>query len=345
VVREGAVEPGPNGESREHVGGMGVIDVDSTSAVSLHTTIGFSRVEGTGLVFTHETEHLMHLIDLRIQFRTQEFEFLTRDGIPIKVRLSVRFQIDRTEFNKNLHAHDPKASYPRPVKWSRHRVERALSILQVADTEGNLTKWSERVIGTAQGMLRAIIAEYTLDGLLAPQDPTRNPRRAIRETLDHRLKPVMAGRGIKIITVAVGVIFPAEFDPEKTFDQQNPVLDKITEQRIKAWKAEYESRMFRISGEAQAEVERQREKARAQAKLESLLRLAQAVEQDLPPNGDQDQITQHFWSVIKKMTDDPKTHALLDDEMLRYMMLQLGRPFDFPQLPGQTDLNGTPTTT
>jgi regulator of protease activity HflC (stomatin/prohibitin superfamily) len=346
VVREGAVEPGPDGESREHVGGKGVIDVDSTSAVALHTTIGFSRVEGTGLVFTHETEQLMHLIDLRIQFRTQEFEFLTRDGIPIKVRLSVRFQIDRTEFNKNLHAHDPKAPYPRPVKWSRHRVERALSVLQVADAEGNLTRWSEqRVVGTAQGMLRAIIAEYTLDGLLAPQDPGKSPRQAIRELLSHRLTPVMAQRGIKIITVAVGVIFPADFDPEKTFDQQNPALDKITEQRIKAWKAEYESRMFRISGEAQAEAERQREKARAQAKLESLLRLAQAVEQDLPPTGDQDQITQHFWSVVKKMTDDPKTHALLDDELLRYMMLQFGRPLDFPMLPGQTDSNEPPPTT
>jgi regulator of protease activity HflC (stomatin/prohibitin superfamily) len=346
VVREGAVEPGPNGESREQAGGMGVIDVDSTSAVALHTPIGFSRVEGTGLVFTHETEQLMHLIDLRIQFRTQEFEFLTRDGIPIKVRLSVRFQIDRTEFNKNLHAHDPKAPYPRPVKWSRHRVERALSVLQVADAEGNLTRWSEqRVIGTAQGMLRAIIAEYTLDGLLAPQDPGRSPRQAIRELLSHRLTPVMAQRGIKIITVAVGVIFPADFDPEKTFDQQNPVLDKITEQRLKAWRAEYESRMFRISGEAQAEAERQREKARAQAKLESLLRLAQAVEQDLPPTGDQDQITQHFWSVVEKITKDPKTHALLDDELLRYMMLQLGRPLDFPMLPGQTDSNEPPPTT
>ena len=345
VVREGAVEPGPDGESREHAGGMGVIDVDSTSVVTLHTEIGYSRTEGTGLVFTHETEHLMHLIDLRIQLRSQEFEFLTRDGIPIKVRLSVRYQIDRTEFNKNLHAHDPKAPYPRPLKWSRHRVERVLSTLPVADAEGNLTRWSERVIGAAQGMLRAIIAEYTLDGLLAPQDPSRSPRRAIREALDHRLKPVMAQRGIKILTTAVGVIFPAEFVPDKTFDPNKPELDKITEQRIKAWKAEYESRMLRLSGEAQAEVERQREKARAQAKLESLLRLAQTVEQDLPPNGDQDQISQHFWNVVKKIADDPSTRALLDEELLRYMMAQFGRPIDFPLLRGQTDPHGTSTTT
>jgi len=44
------------------------------------------------------------------------------------------------------------------------------------------------------------------------------------------------------------------------------------------------------------------------------------------------------------MTDDPKTHALLDEELLRYMMLQFGRPIDFPMLPGQTDSNEPPPT-
>ena len=155
----------------------------------------------------------------------------------------------------------------------------------------------------------------------------------------------MAQRGIRIITAAVGMFLPDDFDAEKTFDQKNPELDKITEQRVKAWKAEWESRMFRISGEAQAEAERQREKAHAQAKLENILRLTQAVEQDLPPNGDQDQITQHFWSVVKKMTDDPNTRALLDEDLLRYMMLQFGRPLDLPMLPGQTDSHEPPPTT
>jgi regulator of protease activity HflC (stomatin/prohibitin superfamily) len=344
VVREGAVEPGPNGESREHVGGKGVIDVDSTSAVALHTTIGFSRVEGTGLVFTHETEQLMHLIDLRIQFRTQEFEFLTRDGIPIKVRLSVRFQIDRTEFQKNLHAHDPKAPYPRPLKWSRHRVERALSVLQVADAEGNLTKWNERVIGTAQGMLRAIIADYTLDGLLAPQEPTKNPRKEIRELLTQRLTPVMAGRGIKIITVAVGVIFPAEFDPEKTFDQQNPVLDKITEQRIKAWKAEYESRMIRITAEGRAEADRQHEAARVRARMELIMRVTQALEQGVPADSDQEQIAKRFIDTLWEMAKEPDTRARLEEDSVQ-LLLRLTGPSESPSLSEQSDLYGLPPAT
>ena len=105
VVRDGAVEPGPHGGAAEQIGGYGVIDVDSTSVVDLHTAIGPSRIKGTGLIFMHELEHLANIVDLRIQVRSQEFEYMTRDGIPIKARLSMRFQIDQATFNKIGRAH------------------------------------------------------------------------------------------------------------------------------------------------------------------------------------------------------------------------------------------------
>lgn len=339
VVREGVVEPGPNGESREHVSGGGVIDVDSTSAVTLHTSIGFSRIEGTGLVFTHETERLMHLIDLRIQLRTQEFEYLTRDGIPIKARVTVRFQIDRTEFNKDLHAHDPKAPYPAPLKWSRHRVERALSVLQVADSEGHLTRWSDRPLLIAQGMLRSIIAEYTFDGLIAPQDPAKHPRKEIRALLDQRLRVAMAERGIKILTTAVGVIFPADFDAEKTFDPQNPVIDKLTEQRIKAWKAEWESRMIKVTAEGQAESDRRRALARTQAQMELITRVTQALEQGAPTIiNNQDQITRRFLDTLQKMAKEPYIRSQLAEENIILLGAALGQP-------GQVEPHEPPPTT
>jgi regulator of protease activity HflC (stomatin/prohibitin superfamily) len=354
VVREGVVEPGPDSESREQVGGTGVIDVDSTSAVTLHTAIGFSRVEGTGLVFTHEAERLMHIIDLRIQLRTQDFEFLTRDGLPIKVRLSVRFQIDRTEFNRYLHAHDPQAPYPRPLKWSSYRVELALSRLPVVDGEGNFTPWSERVLGIAQGMLRAIIATYTLDGLLEPQDPTRNPRQEIRVLLNRQITPFMAQRGIRIVSVAVGVIFPADFDAEKTFDQQNPVLDRITERRIKVWKSEYESRMIRVTAEGQAEADRRRDLARTQAQMELIMRVTQALEQGAPAIIDnQDQIARRFLETLQKMANEPYTRARLPEDNIMLLGAALGQrdqmdSYDLGAALGQRDqaeLHEPPPTT
>lgn len=336
VVRDGAVEPGPSGESREHVWGHGVIDVDSTSVVTLHTDVGLSRIRGTGLVFIRDSEQLRHIVDLRIQARSQEFEFTTRDGIPVKVRLTLRFQIDQATFNQNLHAHDPQAPFPAPMSWSIRPVARALANLQVADAGGPLTKWSDLPLMFAKGMLGAIVAEYRLDDLLSPLEPDRNPRRDIREQLTARLKPVLMQQGVKVFSLSLGMFLPHGFDADKTFNQEKPELDEITAQRVKAWKTEWESRVIKIKAEAQAEAERQREKAKAQARLEEILLLTQALEQDLPLSGDQDHVTRHFWKVVKKIVDDPGTRALLEEDQLRFVS-QLAQPGEPPPQIEQLD--------
>ncbi len=341
VVHDGAVEPGPDGESREEVWGHGIIDVDSTSVITLHTEIGLSRIKGPGLVFMREVEQLRHIVDLRTQFRSQEFDFMTRDGIPVKTRLTLRFQIDQAIFNKNLHAHDPRAPFPAPISWSIRPVSRALANLQVVDGGGPLTKWSDLPLLFARGMLRALISEYRFDDLLAPLEPDRNPRKDLREKLVARLKPVLMQQGVKVTSLSIGMFLPQSFDPEKTFNQEKPELDPITAQRIKAWKAEWESRMIKLNAEAQAEAERQREKARAQARLESILRLTQALEQDLPLSGEQDQITQHFWGIIKKITDEPGTRALLEEDQMRFIF-RLAQPGEMPPQLDQPDTYGLP---
>jgi hypothetical protein len=319
VVRDGAVEPGPNGESRAHVAGHGVIDVDSTSVVDLHTAISPSRIKGTGLVFPHDLEHLANIVDLRIQLRSKEFdkEYITRDGIPIKARLSMRFQIDQANFNKNLHAHDPKLPFPAPISWSMRPIARALANLQVVDGGGPVTNWSDLPLLYANGMLRAIVSEYRLDDLLWPADPTREPRKEIREQITARLKPILMQQGVKMLGLGIGLFLPQGFDADKAFDQEKPELDDVTAQRIKAWKAEWESRRFKMNAEAQAEADRQRESARSLARQESLRSLIQAVEEDLPPSGVQDQVTQQFWEIVKTMTDLSDTRTLLEEERLR----------------------------
>jgi regulator of protease activity HflC (stomatin/prohibitin superfamily) len=339
VVRDGAVEPGPNGESRERVAGHGVIDVDSTDVVTLHTSIAPSRIKGTGLIFTRESEHLSNIVDLRIQMRSQEFEFLTRDGIPVKARLSLRFQIDQANFNKNLHAHDPRVPFPAPISWSMRPVARALANLQVVDGGGPLTKWSDLPLLYANGMLRPVISEYRFDDLLLPAEPARDPRKEIREQISARLKPVLMQQGVKVLGFGIGLFLPQGFDADKAFDPEKPQLDEVTAQRIKAWKAEWESRMIKLNAEAQAEADRQREKAKAQARLESMLRLIQALEQDLPPGSDQDQVAQHFWKVVKNITDDPGTRALLEEEQVRFV-LQLARPGELPPQTDQPESHG-----
>ena len=317
VVRDGAVEPGPHGESREQIGGYGVIDVDSTSVVDLHTAVGPSRIKGTGLVFPHESEHLANIVDLRIQVRSQEFEHMTRDGIPLKARLSMRFQIDQATFNKNLHAHDPRLPLPAPISWSMRPIARALANLQVVDGGGPVTSWSDLPLLYANGMLRPIVSEYRLDDLLWPAEPARDPRKEIREQITARLTPVLMQQGVKMLGLGIGLFLPQGFDADKAFDQEKPVLDDVTAQRIKAWRAEWESRRFKLNAGAQAEADRQLESARSLARLESLRSLIQALEEDLPPSGNQDQITQQFWEIVRTMTDLSDTRTLLEEERLR----------------------------
>jgi hypothetical protein len=322
VVRDGEVLPGPDGEARTDYSGIGVIDVDSTSAVSLMTSVGPSRIKGTGLIFTHEEERLGRVLDLRIQFRTREFEYLTRDGIAVKVRVTARFQLDHVDFVKNLHAHEPGAPFPRPIVWTPQGIRRALAKLQIAPGGGPLTLWSDLPLLYAGAVMRRLISEYNFDDLYAPLEPSREPRIEIRKELDRRLRLLLLRSGVKLKSINVGAFAPADFDMEQAFNRDKPKLDKITEQRVKAWKAKWESVALRLNGEAQAEAQRRHEAARAQARLETILRLTQAIEQNLPEDEgqEQDQITTRFWQVIRKMAEEPNTRALLAQDNLRLLM-------------------------
>ena len=57
-------------------------------------------VAPNGVVFTSEYEKVGQVFDLRIQIRTEVFDYTTRDGIPIKTRVTVRFQLDQVQFVK-----------------------------------------------------------------------------------------------------------------------------------------------------------------------------------------------------------------------------------------------------
>jgi hypothetical protein len=344
VVREGAALPGPHGENRDSVSGVGVVDADSVSIFTLHSPLALSRIRGTGLVFTREHEFLKQIIDLRIQLRFRDFTYITRDGISVKARVVMRFQIDSTVFNKNLHAHDSKHPYPVPITWSIPAVRRTLQKMQAADSTGTLSNWSDIPIFIANGALRAIISEYTFDQLTKPQDPEANPRGDIRAALDKRVRPFLLQSGIKVLVLGVGLFAPNDLNVDKVFDPEKPEIDKITQQRINTWKAEWESRINRLRGETQAEVERQRETIMAQARQESILLLAQALESGLPPGGDQDKIAQHFWKIVQKIADEPSTRPLLEEDYLRIMAMQLQRPPELLALPpDQTQTHGTPS--
>ena len=309
VVREAKVLPGPDGESREGITGPGVVDLDSTTAAVLLMDTGQSRIKGPGLIFLRYQERLGTLVDLRIQLRTGEFEYLTRDGIPVRVRVTVRFQIDQTHFTR-VQVDAPAQPLPVPVVTSQHAIRRAVRG-QSVQASGETTQWHEAPLGLAQGLLRAMIADYSFDDLLQPREPAANPRAAIRKELEAGVRTRLAQHGIKLLALSLGVFFPKDYDPK--VEQ----LDLITRQRVEAWKAEWESRMLKIMAQAQAEADRQHDLARTQAQMELITRVTQALEQGGPPSGDEDQIARRFLSTLQRMADEQLTRERLGEEDLR----------------------------
>ncbi len=322
VVREGKAMPNVDGKPRGHISGAGVLDVDSTSVVVLSTETGLSRIKGQGLVFTRLGEKLGGIVDLRMQARSKEFEFLTRDGILIKAGVSIRFQIDRIS-SVQVQSVDRAVRYPRPFTWSRHTIKKAIG-LQSYGPEG--AAWDDVPLGMAAGMLRSIISEYTFDALSDPHDARSDPRAEIRSRLEKQVSAALAPHGLKVFGVGVGTFFPKGFTPTPNLDR----LDEITQQRVESWQAEWQSRIVRVRAEGEAESSRLREVAHAQAQMDMILKIVQAVEQS-PAADDEphNQIAQRFLQTLQAMASEPTTRTLLrSDETLLLQSLQdrLGPP-------------------
>ncbi len=307
VVREGAVIPGPDNQSRNGAGGIGVIDVDSTSVVALATETGLSRIRGQSLVFTKAGEKIGQVIDLRYQLRSEVFDFTTRDGILIRTRITVRFQIDQVQ-PVQVQMLSPTVHWPRPFTWTSHTIKRALGQQSVTPPD-TATTWDKIPLSVAARKLRTIIAEYTFDGLSEPHEPRQDPRAEIKTRLEREVHEALARTGIHVFNIGVGMLFPKDFNTDATTWGK---LDKITEQRVKAWQAEWQSRMIRINAEGQAESERRRGLAHIQAQMELIMRVTQALEQGIPAMTEtQDQIVRRFLETLQNIANETGTRALL----------------------------------
>ncbi len=313
VVREGNVMPGPDGKSRENASGQGVIDVDSTSVVVLATDTTLSRIEGPGVIFTNKNEHIRQVVDLRIQNRKEEVDLVTRDGIQVRVSVSVRFQIDKVE-PVRVQDEQPATRWPNPYRWTQRTVSRALEQQRVKPDEFVL--WDKIVIETAIAHLRTIVAEYTFDGLSAPLDPRANPRRDIRNRLEREVRNALSGTGIRLDGMSLGIFFPRDFP--SPYDPSSTPLGKITSQRVQSWQAEWHSRMMTVDAEGKAERERRHRLAWSQAQMELIMRVTQALESGASTQTEAtDQIALRFMKTLSKIADESGTRAMWSEDAER----------------------------
>lgn len=233
---------------------MGAGMVHSHEVLALATGLAFSRDAGCGFVRLSLGEMITDIIDLRPQTRMEEVEANTRDGIPVKTAVSVKFRVRQSEAD----LHDPNVLYP----YDKDAIFQITQLNSIDPTAG-LRPWTEQVAPQASGLLVTDLAQHTLNQLYQTDAAGRTPLDDIKDRLLQQLSRQFDPYGVEILSVGI-----------------QPLLlpPKIQEQRIETWQADWERKIQMEQAAGNAEAVRRIRRARARAQIEIIEGILQNVE-------------------------------------------------------------------
>jgi len=267
TVQQGRIAEKDEDTLLARFGGPGNVTVFNDSAVFLERFGRFTRVAGPGKVFLRRFERIREVLDLRPQERSSETKAVTKDGIPVKADVQVRFQLARPP--ASLVAPTPEVPHP-VYEWALVRAGRCHSRSIDPDSgDEKVSHWADRVgVG---GKMRGLVARRRLDELLEPYEPERDPHSEISEKIHQAANDSARGVGAQILEVSVGAL--------------EPTLEEVTKERIASWQAARARRIREEEAKGEAEAIRERGLARAYAQMEIILGLARefqdAVDRDV----------------------------------------------------------------
>lgn len=273
--------------------GRGIIISDCDHAVAVSSGMRFSGVQGPGLLFTGFAERPMRTLDLRPQLRAFNVEALTLDGIQVKVLAFTPFQIDRGE-------QQPKLGQPFPYR--RNAAFRAVhaQMMELPENRDHPQHtWDDlpKLIGTR--ILQDILSRYRFDEFYEYKQGEMMPRVRIANEFREQLKAQLEPLGIQLLGGGISNLLP--------------VKDKVLEERIRNWRAEWTRRILLKQAEGQRERIWRIEQARAQAQAELILalgeRLAELDKRGAPVSPDT--IVGQFIRVLEDMAQQPMLRRYL----------------------------------
>ena len=238
-------------------GGPGLVMTSNHYAVPLTVGTRDTRVGGHGLVFTGPGERPRPLVDLRPQVRPRTVHALTRDGIPVKVKLSVTFQIDRQGAKGDgLYPFDPEAVFA---------AIHAQGIGPEQEGEEELG-WDQIVVDRAANLVQDAVARTLLDRLLesdkAGGDP---PFKTLAAGVKKELAQAMEPHGIQVLGAGLG-----NFEVED---------EEVLKQRTENWRASWGRRRLEREAQGEAEATRLIEEAGADVQRQMITAISEALQQ------------------------------------------------------------------
>jgi regulator of protease activity HflC (stomatin/prohibitin superfamily) len=316
VIKEGRVTGDVN-QPLIRLGGPGLLVIYNDSAVVTEQNGRLKRILGPGYHRLEPYERVWEVVDLRPQHWVYPVSALTRDGIPISCDADVTFKIDDREGGIRK---EPTGKQPYPFTEEAVLKAATATWIREEEREDQVMKWTGRVmISMAEGALRSILAQYRLDRLVAPDEPSgpHETREEIRERLRSALEESAPEVGAMILNVDIGRI-DIKVDLAEEDEAAAEVLsDQVLQQWIQTWQAEMNrlDLVERAGGEAEMA---RLEAVSVQAQAEMVLTLTEAMQSLVRA---EEASAYHralrLIETLRWMTFDPDVRAFVPLETLR----------------------------
>jgi hypothetical protein len=242
------------------IGGPGHLVIHHDSAVVLERAGRLTRVVGAGVPALERFEKVYDVIDLRPKRSTHNVRAMTREGVPVNWEVELRYQID-----SGKEVATEKAPYP----LSEDHVLRAATCKWVQRGGGSsFLNWEGRlIVAEAERSLRTILSCRRLDELIGlTEQDDRAAREAIRAELEVKLREAAPKMAAKILSVKLDNL---------------TVDDAVTQQWIKAWKANWQNWSSKRLAHAEASYVHQYETAKAEAQMQMIVQITEVLQRQL----------------------------------------------------------------
>ncbi len=208
---------------------------------------------GPGFIILKDKESIRHVIDLRVQKRSEKnVRVTTRDGIQITTEVSVRFHIKPANHSRNKHT-----LYP----YDKEAIFQ-ISYADAIDDHGDPLSWQEKIVPQAISFASQEVGKYSLNELTTLEGGVSNIDEINRFIVTEMVKKFTI-RGIEILDANIST----------------PVLpEQIRRQYIVAWRAEWEARIQEKYSEGEAQALRRHKQARARAQIEMIDAISRNLE-------------------------------------------------------------------
>jgi hypothetical protein len=278
--------------------GPGVILTGCDQAVVLSTGQKFKGAKGPGVIFTDFADSPTHIVDLRVQLHTFPVEAWTKDGIAVRVVTFIPFQIGT---GKELPALGKGFPYRSSDIFKAIHAQ-LMEHVDLSQVPENLKQhaWYDLPRLACERIMREIISRYEFDDLYAPfelhadtgQPP---PRFRIARELAERLDQVLPDWGIQRTGGGISNIMPVD--------------ERVIEQRIEAWRADWAREIMLKQAAGQSERLRLVEQARAQAQVDIVLAVGKQIEQLRVAGADV--VARYFIEVLTELSGRAALRQLL----------------------------------